>query len=165
MEKNIGNTSEIPEEERVEIIRKSNATIARAVVMSIIITLISFAPILFLTGQEQKLFTPLVLTKTFCMVGSIIVALFILPVALRTFLKGKIRSEDANPISKYLSRFFTPIIKFCLSWKKSVLLVLLILVGLSIPVIIKTGTEFMPPWMKDLFYLCPLLCPVLLIPK
>lgn len=159
MEKNIGNTSDITEEERVEIIRKSNATIARAVVMSIIITLISFAPILFLTGQEQKLFTPLVLTKTFCMIGSIIVALFILPVALRTFLKGKIRSEDANPISKYLSRFFTPIIKFCLSWKKSVLLVLLILIGFSIPVIIKTGTEFMPPLDEGSLLFMPVTLP------
>lgn len=115
MYKKKGNTSEIPEEERVEIIRKSNATIARAVVMSIIITLISFAPILFLSGQEKKLFTPLVLTKTFCMIGSIITAIFILPVAMRTFLKGAIRSEDANPISKYLSRFFSPIIRFCLA--------------------------------------------------
>ena len=79
MENKTGHTSEIPEEKRVEIIRKSTVSIGRIVFMSIIVTLISFAPILFLTGQEKKLFTPLVLTKTFCMIGSAIVALFILP--------------------------------------------------------------------------------------
>lgn len=158
-EKQIGHTSEIPEEERVEVIRKSTVTIGRVVFMSIIVTLISFAPILFLTGQEKKLFTPLVLTKTFCMIGSAIVALFILPAILRTVMKGKIRSEEANPVSKYLTKFMSPIIKFCIRWKKTVIISMIVLVGLSIPVILNTGTEFMPPLDEGSLLFMPVTLP------
>lgn len=159
MEKKTGHTSEIPEEERVEIIRKSTVSMGRVVFMSIIVTLISFAPILFLSGQEKKLFTPLVLTKTFCMIGSAIVALFILPAILRTVMKGKVRSEEANPVSKYLSKFFSPIIRFCIRWKKSVIIAMIILVGLSIPVILNTGTEFMPPLDEGSLLFMPVTLP------
>lgn len=159
MEKKTGHTSEIPEEERVEIIRKSTVSIGRVVFMSIVVTLISFAPILFLTGQEKKLFTPLVLTKTFCMIGSAIVALFILPAILRTVMKGKVRSEEANPVSKYLTKFFSPIIRFCIRWKKSVIITMIVLVGLSIPVILNTGTEFMPPLDEGSLLFMPVTLP------
>ncbi len=159
MERKHGNTSEIPEPERVEIIRKSAVTIGRAVVMSILVTLISFAPILFLSGQEKKLFTPLVLTKTFCMIGSAIVALFILPPALKVFVKGKLRSEDTNPVSKYLSKFFSPVTRFCLRWKRTVILTIVGLVILSIPIVINTGTEFMPPLDEGSLLFMPVALP------
>lgn len=159
MENKIGHTSEIPEEERIEIIRKSTVTIGRAVFMSILVTLISFAPILFLEGQEKKLFTPLVLTKTFCMIGSAIATLFIIPAALQSFMKGKLRSEDANPVSKYLSKFFSPITRFCLRWKKMVILIIAVLVVASIPVVLNTGTEFMPPLDEGSLLLMPVTLP------
>lgn len=159
MERKKGNTSEIPETERVEIIRKSTVTIGRAVFMSILVTLISFAPILFLSGEEKKLFTPLVLTKTFCMIGSAIVALFILPAALGTFVKGTLRSEDNNPVSKYLSKFFSPVTRFCLRWKRTVILVIIGLAGLSIPVVLNTGTEFMPPLDEGSLLFMPVTMP------
>ena len=73
----VGNTKELSEEERITIIERSSRTVGRAVYFSILVTLISFAPILFLEGQEKKLFAPLVWTKTFTMIGSAIVALFI----------------------------------------------------------------------------------------
>ncbi|TAL57159.1 MAG: efflux RND transporter permease subunit [Bacteroidetes bacterium] len=159
MEKKKGHTSEIPEEERVDIIRKSTVTIGRAIFMSILITLISFAPILFLTGQEKKLFTPLVLTKTFCMIGSAITALFILPAVLRSFVKGTIRSENNNPVSKYLTMIFSPIVRFCLQWKKSVITTIILFSIASIPVVMNTGTEFMPPLDEGSLLMMPVTLP------
>ena len=52
----IGHTKEIPEDERVAIIEESSRTVGRSVFFSVIIMIISFAPILFLKGQEKKLF-------------------------------------------------------------------------------------------------------------
>ena len=71
-----GHTNEISDEERIKIIERSSRIVGRAVFFSILITLISFAPILFLEGQEKKLFSPLVWTKTFTMIGSVIVCEF-----------------------------------------------------------------------------------------
>jgi copper/silver efflux system protein len=83
----IGHTKEIPETERVAIIEESSRTVGRSVFFSVIIMIISFAPILFLTGQEKKLFTPLVLTKTFSLIGAAILAITVAPMLTRTFMK------------------------------------------------------------------------------
>ena len=64
-------------EEREKRIETSSKLIGTAVFNSILVTLVSFSPILFLTGQEHKLFSPLVWTKTFAMIGSAFVAVFL----------------------------------------------------------------------------------------
>jgi Cu(I)/Ag(I) efflux system membrane protein CusA/SilA len=140
----IGNTTEINEEERIKIIERSSRTVGRAVFFSILVTLISFAPILFLTGQEKKLFSPLVLTKTFTMIGSAMVALFIVPMLLRTFMKGKLIPESRNPVSNFFIKIYSPVLSLCQRWKKTVIAISLLIVAGSIPFIIQLGSEFMP---------------------
>jgi Cu(I)/Ag(I) efflux system membrane protein CusA/SilA len=90
-------------EEREARIEKSSKLIGSAVVDSILITLISFSPILFLTGQEHKLFSPLVWTKTFAMIGSAFVVVFLVPVLMVMLLKGKVRAESKHPVSRFFN--------------------------------------------------------------
>ena len=93
------------------------------------------------------------------MIGSAITALFILPAVLRSAVKGIVRSENGNPVSKYLSLFFSPITLFCLRWKKTVVSVIILLALASIPVIISTGTEFMPPLDEGSLLMMPVTLP------
>ena len=79
------------QESRIEKIERSSQLIGNAVVSSILVTLVSFSPILFLTGQEHKMFSPLVWTKTFAMIGSGLVAIILVPALMIILLKGKIR--------------------------------------------------------------------------
>ncbi|MBI1767161.1 MAG: efflux RND transporter permease subunit [Bacteroidetes bacterium] len=155
----IGNTNEISEEERIKSIEKSAQTVGRAVFFSILVTLISFSPILFLTGQEKKLFAPLVWTKTFAMAGSAFVALFILPMLMRTLIKGKLIPESRNPVSKFFIKSVGPVVRLCLKWKKLTLFVILLFTLGSIPVILNTGTEFMPPLDEGSLLLMPVTLP------
>ncbi len=155
----IANTKELPEKERVGIVEESSRTIGRTVFFSILITLISFAPILFLTGMEKKLFSPLVLTKTFCMIGSAIVALTVIPMLMRTLMKGKLIPESRNPISNFFVRIYSPVMRFCLRWKKSVVALAILLVLGSIPLVIQTGSEFMPPLDEGSLLLMPVTLP------
>ena len=83
----------LTKQERERKIEDSSKMIAKAVVSSILVTLVSFSPILFLTGQEHKLFSPLVWTKTFAMIGSAFVAVFVVPVLMVLLLKGRVRPE------------------------------------------------------------------------
>ena len=106
------------DETRIDKIEKSSQLIGKAVVSSILITLISFSPILFLEGQEHKLFSPLVWTKTFAMIGSGLVAIMLVPVLMVLFLKGKVRPESKHPISKFFTWIYGPAIRWCLRWKK-----------------------------------------------
>lgn len=155
----IGNTSELPEEQRISIIEKSSRMIGRAVFYSILITLISFFPILFLTGQEQKLFSPLVLTKTFTMIGSAIVALLIVPMLLRTLMKGKLRPESRNAISSFFIRLYGPVLRLCLNWKKTVIAIALIISLGCIPLLLRMGSEFMPPLDEGSLLFMPVTLP------
>ena len=155
----IGNTSEIPEEQRIKIIERSSQTVGRAVFFSILVTLISFAPILFLEGQEKKLFSPLVLTKTFTMIGSAIVALFVVPMLLRSVLKGKLIPESRNPISNFFIKIYSPVLRLCQRWKKTVIAIAILIVLGSIPFVLKLGSEFMPPLDEGTLLFMPVTLP------
>jgi len=155
----IGNTNEISDEERVAIIKESSRTVGRAVFFSVLIMIISFAPILFLTGQENKLFSPLVLTKTFSLIGAAILAITVAPMLIRTFMKGKLIPESRNPVSNFFVTLYKPAARFCLTWRKSVLAACLLLLIGSIPLVTNLGTEFMPPLDEGSLLLMPVTLP------
>jgi Cu(I)/Ag(I) efflux system membrane protein CusA/SilA len=155
----IGNTQELSEDERLKIIEGSSRTVGRAVFFSILVTLISFAPILFLEGQEKKLFSPLVLTKTFTMIGSAIVALFIVPMLLRTLMKGKLIPESRNPVANFFIKIYTPVLHLCQRWRKTVVAVSVLIVLGSIPFVLRLGSEFMPPLDEGSLLFMPVTLP------
>ena len=146
-------------QQREKKIEESSKMIAKAVVSSILITLVSFSPILFLTGQEHKLFSPLVWTKTFAMIGSALVAVFVVPVLMVLLLKGKIRSEKKHPVSTFFIFLYCPIIRWCLRWKKTTVAISLALVLLSIPLVMRLGREFMPPLDEGSLLFMPVTMP------
>ena len=146
-------------QQREKKIEESSKMIAKAVVSSILITLVSFSPILFLTGQEHKLFSPLVWTKTFAMIGSALVAVFVVPVLMVLLLKGKIRSEKKHPVSRFFIFLYSPIIRWCLRWKKTTIAISLALVLLSIPLVMRLGREFMPPLDEGSLLFMPVTMP------
>jgi Cu(I)/Ag(I) efflux system membrane protein CusA/SilA len=147
------------EETRITKIEKSSQLIGKAVVSSILVTLISFSPILFLTGQEHKLFSPLVWTKTFAMIGSGLVAIMLVPVLMAIFLKGKVRPESKHPVSKFFMWMYGPAIRWCLKWKKTTLALAIALVLGSIPLVVNLGTEFMPPLDEGSLLFMPVTLP------
>ena len=155
----IGNTKELSEEERIKIIERSSRTVGRAVFFSILVTLISFAPILFLEGQEKKLFSPLVFTKTFVMIGSAIVALFIVPMLLRSLMKGKLIPESRNPVANFFIKIYSPVLRLCQRWKKTVIAISVLIVLGSIPFVLRLGSEFMPPLDEGSLLFMPVTLP------
>lgn len=155
----IGNTSELSDDERIKIIENSLRSLGRSVFFSVIIMIISFSPILFLTGQEKKLFAPLVLTKTFSMIGAAILAITVSPMLTRSLVKGKLIPESRNPVSNFFVKIYSPILNFCLNWKKTILTCCGVLVLGSIPLIINLGTEFMPPLDEGSLLMMPVTLP------
>ncbi|HET9278363.1 MAG TPA: efflux RND transporter permease subunit [Flavitalea sp.] len=146
-------------QERERRIEKSSKMIAKAVVSSILVTLVSFSPILFLTGQEHKLFSPLVWTKTFAMIGSAFVAVFVVPVLMVVLLKGKVRPEKKHPVSRFFIFLYSPVIRWCLAWKKTTIAISLALVIFSIPLVMSIGREFMPPLDEGSLLFMPVTLP------
>lgn len=155
----IGHTKEMPEAERVAIIESSSRSVGRSVFYSVLIMIISFAPILFLSGQERKLFSPLVLTKTFSLLGAAILAITVAPMLTRTFMKCRLVPESRNPVSNFFILLYKPVARWCLAWRKTVLAICLALLAGSIPLVINLGTEFMPPLDEGSLLLMPVTLP------
>ena len=146
-------------EEREKKIEASSKLIGKAVFNSILITLVSFSPVLFLTGQEHKLFSPLVWTKTFAMIGSAFVVIFLVPVLMTLFLKGNIRPESKHPVSRFFLWMYNPVIRWCLKWKKTTIALCIALVLGSVPLVLNLGTEFMPPLDEGSLLFMPVTMP------
>ena len=70
-----------PEEDRLEVIYRASSEVGSAVVTAVSTTIVSFLPVFTMEAAEGKLFKPLAFTKTFALLGSIIVALTIIPPA------------------------------------------------------------------------------------
>ncbi|GAA3916746.1 AcrB/AcrD/AcrF family protein [Chitinophaga oryziterrae] len=155
----IGHTGEIPEEERIAIIEESSRTLGRSVFFSVIIMIISFAPILFLTGQEKKLFSPLVLTKTFSLIGAAILSITVSPMLTRVFMKCKLVPESRNPVSNFFITIYKPVARLCLKWRITVLVLCFAIIAGSVPLVINLGSEFMPPLDEGSLLLMPVTLP------
>lgn len=149
----------LTKQEREKKIEDSSKLIGKAVISSILVTLVSFSPILFLTGQEHKLFSPLVWTKTFAMIGSALVAVFVVPVLMVLLLKGNVRPEKRHPVSRFFIFLYSPVIRWCLRWKKTTIAISFALVIVSIPLVMRLGREFMPPLDEGSLLFMPVTMP------
>ena len=131
--------------ERLNIIMKSSKQVGPGVFYSTIIVIASFLPVFLLTGMEGKLFHPLAWTKTFILLVDAFLAITLAPVLISFFLKGRMQPEEKNPITRGLEKVYTPILKWCLKWRKTVLGLNLIALVTGIIMLTQLGSEFMPP--------------------
>jgi Cu(I)/Ag(I) efflux system membrane protein CusA/SilA len=131
--------------ERIKIIEASCKQVGRGVFFSTLIIVASFLPVFLLEGQEGKLFGPLAWTKTFILAIDAILAVTLAPVLISFFLKGKLRTDDRNPLNRGLERIYRPILNWCVTWQKTTLIINLVALLISIPLLLSLGSEFMPP--------------------
>ncbi|MHC4177123.1 MAG: efflux RND transporter permease subunit, partial [Planctomycetota bacterium] len=73
---------------RLEVIRESAAEVVPAVITAVSTTVVSFLPVFLLTGRDHRLFAPLAWTKTFALAASLIVAVTVVPMLCRVFLRS-----------------------------------------------------------------------------
>ena len=90
----------LPEESRLEVIHRATTEVGGAVLTAIATTVIGFLPVFVMTGPEGKLFKPLAFTKTFCLIGSAIVALTVIPAAAHILFSGKVRSKTTKRLGQ-----------------------------------------------------------------
>ncbi|MBC5841676.1 efflux RND transporter permease subunit [Flavobacterium sp. F-380] len=132
-------------EEKLKLIESSSKLVGPGVFYSTIIVVTSFLPVFLLTGMEGKLFGPLAWTKSFILIVDAFLAITLVPVLISFLLKGKLRPENKNPINKKLESIYTPILIFCLKWRKTVLGINIIALLIGVLMFTRLGSEFMPP--------------------
>ncbi|HYE17824.1 MAG TPA: efflux RND transporter permease subunit [Tepidisphaeraceae bacterium] len=95
-----------------EAVIRACRLVGRPIFFSVLIMLISFLPVFALGGMEGKLAHPLAFTKSFAMVGVSLMAITLVPALIPIFVRGKLKSEEQNPIVRSFIRVYKPM----LSW-------------------------------------------------
>ena len=72
---------------RARVISHATAEVAPAVVTSALTTVVSFLPVFALTAAEGKLFRPVAYTKSFAILGALLVSMIALPALAHLFLR------------------------------------------------------------------------------
>lgn len=153
------NYVKLDDKERLAIIERACKQVSRGVFYSTVIIIASFLPVFLLTGQEGKLFHPLASTKTFILLVDAFLVVTLAPVMISFFMKGRFRSDDHNPINRFLERIYEPAIKACLKFRKTTLAINLIALIISIPLLMSLGKEFMPPLDEQSILFMPVTLP------
>ena len=73
---------------RSEVIYDAAVEVAPAVVTAVTTTIVSFLPVIFLTGRDYRLFSPLAYTKTFAIAAAMITSVTLVPAMCRLMLRS-----------------------------------------------------------------------------
>src|SRR6266481_2533373 len=107
-------TKKTAERERVRILIDAAKQVGPALFFSLLITVVSFLPVFLLEAQEGRMFRPLAWTKTLAVGFSSILAITLVPALMVLFIRGKLRPESQNPVSRITQAIYLPILRLCL---------------------------------------------------
>ncbi len=116
-----------------------------SIFFSLLVITVSFLPVFTLEGTEGRLFKPLAFTKTYSMGFAAILAVTLTPALAALFIRGKILSEDRNPLNRWLIRLYSPVVRWVVQYRKTVIGLSALLMALTVPAFMRLGNEFMPP--------------------
>jgi Cu(I)/Ag(I) efflux system membrane protein CusA/SilA len=97
-----------------EIVIRACRTVGRPIFFSVLVILISFIPVFAMTGREGKYFHPMAFTKSLAMVGVALISVTLVPALIPTFIKGRLRSEEENPIVRSFINIYKPLLTWAL---------------------------------------------------
>jgi copper/silver efflux system protein len=130
--------------ERRRILIDSAKQVGPALFFSLLIIVVSFLPVFLLEAQEGRLFRPLAWTKTLALVFSSLLAITVVPSLMVSLIRGKLRPESRNPVSRFTQGIYLPVLRLCLKYRKTTLLVNLLFLGVTLPLAFTLGSQFMP---------------------
>ncbi|TAK62703.1 MAG: efflux RND transporter permease subunit [Bacteroidetes bacterium] len=151
--------SELTKEDYIEISIRSAKQVGPAIFFSVAIMVVSFLPVFLLEGQEGKLFRPLAFTKTFVLAGSAIIAITLVPMLMTMLTRGKFRSEEKNPITKFLNWIYAPVIRWVLKHRTITIIINVVALLITVPMMMNIGSEFMPPLDEGSLLFMPVTLP------
>lgn len=152
--------------------------VGRPMVFSMAIIILAFVPVFLLTGQEGKLFHPLAYTKSFALLGAVLLAITAVPVFCTILVRGPFKPENENWLMKYLLRIYDPALNWALAHRRTVLglafalLATCIVIAFGLPRAVNArlpeslarhtagfGSEFMPTLQEGSLLFMPVLLP------
>lgn len=145
---------ELRGDERWKLIADSATEVGPALFFSLLIVTLSFVPVFALEAQEGKLFAPLAYTKTYTLAAAAGLAITLVPVLMGYLIRGRIPTEESNPINRVLIRAYRPLLEASLRHPMVTIGVAVVALALTAIPISRLGGEFLPPLDEgDLLYM------------
>jgi cobalt-zinc-cadmium resistance protein CzcA len=131
----------ISEKQRLGVISASLRTIARPVVLSVLIILLVYVPLLTLEGTEGKMFRPMAMTMALALFGSVIFSLFTFPAGAALLLKPG--GHEAGWLAK-LDAPYERLVRWALDKRYVLVGVATSLLLITLPIGAGLGADFIP---------------------
>jgi Cu(I)/Ag(I) efflux system membrane protein CusA/SilA len=127
---------------------------APAILTSLLITALSFLPVLAFTGETGRLLRPLAITKTIVVLAAALVTLTLAPALRDRLLRGRVVPEFDNPLTRTLVRLYRPFVHFALRRPALTLATAGLALVSALPIMTRLGGEFLPRVEEgDLLYM------------
>ncbi len=152
--------------------------VGRPMFFSMMVIILAFVPVFLLTGQEGKLFHPLAYTKSFALIGAVLLAVTAVPVFCTILVRGPFKPESENWLMKSLLKIYDPVLNWALGHRRTVLglaaslLAVSVVIAFGLPRAVNNrlpagivrhtsgfGSEFMPTLEEGSLLFMPVLLP------
>ena len=144
----------LTDSERWDTIGRSCREVGPALFFSLLVITVSFLPIFTMQAQEGRLFSPLAFTATYAMGAAAILSITLVPVMMGYFLRGKIVSEHANPVNRFMHAIHTPTLTLFMKYRWATIVCALVILVVTAYPYSRLGSEFMPPLDEgDILYM------------
>ncbi|WP_281757170.1 efflux RND transporter permease subunit [Helicobacter suis] len=127
---------------KLHAIYRSSKEIAPSVVSGVVIIIVFFVPIMSLQGIEGKMFVPLVKGIVFALLGTLVLAITVIPVISSMVLKVQPHKETL--LTRFFYWIYTPALQFALKKPKTMLVCAVIFLISSLSLFPFIGKTFMP---------------------
>jgi cobalt-zinc-cadmium resistance protein CzcA len=109
----------------------------------VLIITVVYVPILALTGIEGKMFKPMAWTVIFALVGSLVLALTVMPVLIYYIVRGNVREAD-NWLVRGFKHLYETLLRLALKLRWIVIMFAVLLFASSLWLFTRLGAEFIP---------------------
>jgi Cu(I)/Ag(I) efflux system membrane protein CusA/SilA len=146
-----------PEQKRARTaaIVEAMQEVGPSIFFSLLVITVSFLPVFTLEATEGRLFKPLAFTKTYSIGFASILAVTLTPALAVLLIRGKVHDEDSNPINRWLTAAYAPVVRFVVNHRWIVIGTALAIIALTVPAVFRLGNEFMPPLNEGVILYMP----------
>lgn len=127
---------------RVHLVYRAVLEVATPVIAGVLIIIVVFLPLFSLSGLEGKMFTPLAVTISFALMGSLLLSLTVIPVLASLLMKGG--AEQDGRLLTLLKKAYLPVMRWALRYRKTSVSAALLALAIALALFPLIGKEFMP---------------------
>ena len=131
------------DESTLDTIRRAALEVQRPIFFSLVIIIAAYIPLFTLERVERRLFTPMAFTVCYALIGSMLIALTLIP-ALATYLFRHGPKAWENPVLTWLHARYERALEWSIRYPMRVVATAVVVVAAAGLVATRLGSEFLP---------------------